>query len=142
MQDLRGGVASKVTDAGGFFIGGVSELFGRDRFCRKCALLELMVLAVQAVKGTGMVKNRQIAITDFRSFGNRILGVSAAGTRRADKIAHTVGGQRVKVVVKITFVRPAAAHAAVFHVALTAKACVSFGNSAVMKTESALTAVF
>ncbi len=142
MQDLRGGVAAEVANTGGFFIGGLNELFGRDRFCRKCTLLELMVLAVQAVKGTGMVKNCQIAVPDFRSSGNRILGVSAAGTGRTDKIAHTVSGQRVKVVVKITFVRPAAAHTAVFHASQPAEPCVSFGNLATVNTQPAKKAVF
>ena len=95
-----------------------------------------MVLAVEAVKGTGMVKHRQIAVADFRSPGDRILRISAAGTGRADKITHTVGGQRIKIKVKIALVRPAAAKAAVLHPPQAAEPGLAFRYPAVVNAQT------
>lgn len=101
----------------------------------------MVILTVQTVKGAGMVKNRQITMSEFRSFGNRILRISAAGAGRADKIAHTVGGQRVKVKVQITFMGPAADDTPVFHAPLTAEPCLTFGYGAVMNAQTTKNAV-
>ena len=67
VQNLRGGVAPEITDARGFFVDGSGELFGRDCFRGKCLLFEMMVLAVETVKTTGMIEDRQVTITDFRT---------------------------------------------------------------------------
>jgi len=141
MQDLRRGVAPEIANAGGFFVDSLSECFGRDMLGRECTVLKMIILTVQAVKGAGMVKNRQVAVTDLGSSGNRILRKTAAGTGRANKITHTVRGQRIVVIIKIPLVGPAANDAAVSHAAQTAKPGPTFRYRAAMNAQAAVNAV-
>jgi hypothetical protein len=57
----------------------------------------MVVLAVKAVKSTGMVENGQISVTVLSAPGNRIFGISAARAPRTDKITHTVGGKGIMI---------------------------------------------
>jgi hypothetical protein len=59
---------------------------------------EMIILAIQAIKRAGIVKDSQIFITILRSAGNGILRVTAPLPAGTDKICDTVCGKGVIVV--------------------------------------------
>ena len=68
MEDLWGGITTKIADAVGFFVNGPVKSFCGDLFSRKRVLLKMVVLTVQTIKCTGMVKYGQISVAVLGSF--------------------------------------------------------------------------
>ncbi len=58
-----------------------------------------MVLTVKTVERAGMIKDGQIFISMFRSFDVGISRVPATGPCGTNKTSHTVGGERIIIVI-------------------------------------------
>ena len=68
------------------------------------SILELMILAIKTVKGTGMIKDGQVVATMLRAAGDGISGIATTCTAGTSKISYAVCGERIIVVGKITLV--------------------------------------
>jgi hypothetical protein len=108
MENLWCGVATKVAYACRFLVRCPCQILGRDTLLRKRPILELIILTVKAIEGTGMVEDSQVLETAFGAFGDGILRVTAPGAGWADKSAHTICGERVVVERQIALVGAAA----------------------------------
>ena len=104
MEDLRGGVATEITDACGLRLHCSSQLFGGDELARVSSILKLVILAIEAVEGTGVIEDSQVVVAMLRAAGDGVSGAAAAGTSSTDKISHAVCGQGIIVVGKISLV--------------------------------------
>ena len=104
MEDLRGGVATEITDACGLLLHCCSQLFGGDELGRASSILELVVLAIEAIEGTGVIEDGQVVVAMLGAAGDSISGVATAGTSSTDKISHAIRGQGIIVVGKISLV--------------------------------------
>ena len=104
MKYLRGGVATEIADACGLLLHCSSQLFGGDELSRANSILKLVVLAIEAVEGTGVIEDSQVVVTMLRAFGDSISGVATSCTTSTDKISHAVCGQGIIVVGKISLV--------------------------------------
>jgi hypothetical protein len=96
-----------------------------------------VILTVQAVEGTSMVKDGQVVMAMLGAFGDSIFGVATACAARTNKISHAVGGKRVVVIRKIALVRAAAFYGAAFHSTKPAEAHTALGDSALVHTKPA-----
>jgi hypothetical protein len=96
-----------------------------------------VVLTIQAVEGTGMVKYGQIVMAMFSPFGDSIRGVTTACAARTNKISHAVGGKGVVVIRKVALVRAATFYGAAFHSTKPAEAHAAFRDSALVHTKLA-----
>ena len=90
MEDLRCGVTTEITDAGGLRLHCRSQLFGGDELGGANSILKLVVLAIEAVEGTGVIEDRQVIMAMLRAAGDSISGVATACTTSTDKISHAV----------------------------------------------------
>jgi hypothetical protein len=68
MEDLRCRIATEIANAGSCVIHSVCQLLGRYLEGRKSLFLIMVILAVQTIEGTGMVKHGQVFVTVLRSF--------------------------------------------------------------------------
>jgi hypothetical protein len=93
-------------------------------------LLELEVLAIQAVEGAGVIKNSEVFVAVFRAPRNSILGIARTGAARAHKASNTVGGQGIIVGIKVALVGAAAVELAPCHIPKAAKAHAPLRNLA------------
>jgi len=66
----------------------------------------VIILAVQTIKGTGMIKDGQIFVTIFRSIGNGVKRITTSCTCWTDEVPHTIGGKGIIVVGEVPFMRP------------------------------------
>ena len=57
MENLRRGITTKIANAGGVLLHRPSQLFGGDKLSRVGSIFELVILAVQAVEGAGMIED-------------------------------------------------------------------------------------
>jgi hypothetical protein len=96
-----------------------------------------MILTIQAVEGTGMVKNGQVVMAMLGAVRGSIFGVATACAARTNKISHAVGGKRVVVIRKISLMRAAPFYGASFHSTKPAEAHTAFGDSALVHTKLA-----
>ena len=137
MQDLGCGVATEITDAGSLFLYCCGQLFGGDSLAGVSSILELMILAIKTVKGTGMIKDGQIVAAMFRAFGDGISRVATACTAGTDKISHAVSGEGIIVVGKISLVRAPTSQLPILHPSKPAKSHTTLGDPALVKAELA-----
>ena len=104
MEDLRGGVATEIADACGLLLHCSSQLFGGNELGGASSILKLVILAIEAVEGTGVIEDSQVVVAMLRAAGYSVSGVATAGTTSTDKISHAVCGQGIIVVGKISLV--------------------------------------
>jgi hypothetical protein len=67
VQNLRCGITSEVTDAGGFVVHCTGQFLCCDPWWENGLLLVLIILAVETIKGAGVIKDSQIFVTIFRT---------------------------------------------------------------------------
>jgi hypothetical protein len=92
----------------------------------KGLFLEVVVLAVKTVKGTGMVEDSQVLVSVFWTFCIGITRISTARARRAHKTGHTISWQGVIVKGEFSLVGPASLQLPVPDMTETAKTCPAF----------------
>jgi hypothetical protein len=95
MEDLGGGISTKIADAVGAKIHSSGKIRSGYPAGGKCLFPEMIVLAVQTVEGAGLIKNGQIPISILRPGRNCIPRIAASGSTGTHKIAHTVGGKGI-----------------------------------------------
>ena len=105
-------------------------------------LLEMVVLAIEAVEGARMVEDGQVLVPELRPSGDSIAWITAAGAGGTDKRAHAVGRERVVVVGEVALVRAPACDRPPHVPAKTAKSRLTFRDLAAVHAERARTAVF
>jgi hypothetical protein len=101
----------------------------------KGLFLEVVVLAVKTVKGTGMVKDSQVLVSVFRAFCIGIARISTARARRAHKTSHTIGWKGIVIKGEFSLVGPASLQLPVPDVTEPAKTCPAFWNLASVNTK-------
>jgi hypothetical protein len=67
VQNLRCGITSEVTDAGGFVVHCSGQFLCRDRGWEGGLLFVLIVLTVETIEGAGVIKDGQVFVTIFRT---------------------------------------------------------------------------
>ena len=86
-----------MTNAGGFPIHCICQFFNRFIAIIPCLMSEMPILAVKAVKRTGMGKNSEVLISGFRAVLVSEERITTSGSSGADPISHTIGGQGIVV---------------------------------------------
>jgi len=84
---------------------------------------EVIILAVKAIKRTGIVKDGQVFITILRPVGNGISRVAGPLTTGTDKIRYTVRGKGIMVIRQVPFMGSSSLEFSGFDAAKAAKAC-------------------
>jgi hypothetical protein len=92
----------------------------------KGPFFKMVILTIEAIKGTGMIKDGQIFVTVFRALHVGILGIPATSACWADKISYAIGGKGIIVVRKLPLVRPSAPYLATSYMAYAAKTSPAF----------------
>ena len=95
----------------------------------------MVILAVKAVEGAGIIKDGQILVAVLGSSGHSIFGIATTGTGGADKSSYTVGRKRVVIIRQISFVRTSAYQFTVSDPAKSAVTHATFRYPALVKTE-------
>ena len=142
MQDLGAGVSSEITDAACAAVGGCGKIFCMQLVTRKGCFLEVVILAIETVKGTRMIKHGQILIPVFRTVQIRITWIPTTCPCRTDKIGHAIGRKWIIVIGKLPFVGPPAPQLSSLNMPHTTKACRTFGYPTPMETQGTGTPAF
>jgi hypothetical protein len=140
VRQLGSGIAPKVTNAGSIRPDRRSQLRGRNPVSLKGGLLEGPVLAIEAVEIAGVIKDRQVGAAFLRAGLAGVLGISGAGTPRAEPVGHAVGRQRIIVETEAGSGWVSPSQAAVFNPPAPAKAIPPLGDPAGVEAESAFLA--
>lgn len=103
MKDLWCRVSSKIADTGSLVIDCTGQIFG-GKFCfGKSSFLKAPILAIETVKGTGMIEDGQIITAIFWPITHSVCGMTSACPGRAYPVCHTVGGKGIIIKVEISF---------------------------------------
>jgi hypothetical protein len=97
----------------------------------------LIILTIQAVEGTGMIKDSQIVVAVLRTSGYSILGIATSGAAGTDKTSDAVAGQGIIIVRKIALVGATADDLAAFYSAEAAEAHTALGDFTLVQAEMA-----
>ncbi len=109
MQDLRARVSSEVTDAAGGVVNSRCKRLCVEFARRKGCFFEMVILAIQTIERTRMIKYRQILVSVFRAFYIGVAWITAARAGWTDKISYAIGWQRVIIIREFSLVGPSAA---------------------------------
>lgn len=96
---------------------------------------EVIILAVEAIKRTGIVKDGQVFITILRPVGNGMSRVAGPLTTGTDKIRYTVRGKGIMVTGQVPFMGSSSLEFSGFDAAKAAKACATLGYPAPVDAE-------
>lgn len=98
-------------------------------------ILEMKILAVQAIERTGMIKDGQIPIPTFWSGTHGEARIPARASGRTHEIRDTVGGKGIVIERQIALMRAAAFEFAVFHTVSPAVSYSLLGNATLIMAE-------
>jgi hypothetical protein len=115
VQNLRCGITTEIADACGLFIHRTGQFlcwyFGvRSGFC-----FVVIILAVEAIKGAGMIEDGKVFVTIFGSFGEGVGWMTAPCPCWADKVPHTIGGKGIVIIGEIPLMGAPTQDLAFFH---------------------------
>ena len=137
MKNLRRRVPAEEADAVGILFYGLCEIFRRTPCGRSGLRLEMIILAIKAVEGAGVIEHGQVGMAGFGSVFNGVFRVPAAGSGGTGKITHTVCRERIIVIRQVPLMRPAAADTTIVHPPKPAEAFSTLGDPAFMHAQFA-----
>ena len=103
MGQLRLRVATKVADAGSAIIDCLRQTQGINAARLSCRVTIIPVLAEQAIKGAGLIKDSQVFIAIFSSLRIGKPGITSPGSTGTDPVSDAVGGQSIIIPTDIAF---------------------------------------
>ncbi len=95
MRQLRCGISAKVTNTSGILIDLTSQLCGTDPILLPGQVAEVPVLAEQAIKGAGLIKDSKIFIAIFSFLAIGKIRISNPCSCRTNPTSYTVSRQRI-----------------------------------------------
>jgi hypothetical protein len=137
MEDMGPGISPKETDAICRVINSRRQISGVELFWDKGLFLEVVVLTVKAVKGTGMIKDSQVLVSVFRASCIGIARIPTARARGAHKGGYAIGWKGIVIKGESSFVGPASLQLTVSDVAEPTKPCAAFWDLASANTKRA-----
>ena len=108
-----------------------------ELFRDKGLFLEVVVLTVKTIKGTGMIKDSQVLVSAFRACCTGIARILTARARGAHKSRYAIGWKGVVIKGESSFVRPTSLQLTVSDVAEPTKTCAPFWDLASVDTKRA-----
>jgi len=135
MRKLWSGITAEETDAGGGLICPCGKLGGSHLRLIGGHPSKMPVLTEEAVKGAGLIKDRQILIAVFRASPVGEGGIASSSSPRANPIGNAVGGKGIIIPAQIPLCGRGSQKLAVLHSTCPAKASFSLGDLAFIDTD-------
>jgi hypothetical protein len=135
MKHMWARIAAKIADAGGAFIHGGCQIFCRETAGGKGFLLEVVILAIEAVERAGLVEDGQVGIPVFRTFFVGISGRPASRASWTHKAGHAIGGQGIVIKGQVPLVGPPPFQPAAANLPKPAKTDLALADTACVDTD-------
>jgi len=94
----------------------------------------VVVLAIEAVEGTGMIEHGEIVVSPFRPLGTGIAGITAPCAGWTDKAGHAIGRDGIIVQGEVPLMGPSSLQLSIPYLPKPAKTVLAFWNPAPVKT--------